>query len=561
MSFLRLGHPIRRLAAYGAMVVVMMFGEAADAGDKVLHRWDFEEADPVEFWTGASDYTVNFKGLTDEFSHSGKRSFKLDITYNRGAAYSYFRAPLPKTINLREHHVLLRARIRVVERGLSLVGLGHYTPGGHCRAFKYYDVSDDWRETTYHLDNLLLDNDRDEYLTLGGWYFSLADLRPGRIVVYVDDVELVECEPDGELADKLAQDNQVRWDLLAGLQDVAERIDKALAAQRDVDGHGAAARAYSAAASKAAAKRLSAIRKRLDRAPRRPHLSRLADARDELASLSQAVAGLGAIEDATADDRVLVLEAQAISNVLPVPDTMPLPGKPTQRVDVAACAGQYQPFCLAVWAAKPIEAATWRVGRLRGPDGELPADAIAVRAVKTWLHVADPTEYKTPRLVPELLLHDPGLVRVKGGVNHVPDVAVLRDATELQPVDIAAGQNQLYWFVVHVPDDSPAGEYVAELATESAGAPDVPIALRVRVRPLAKTPQFSTIPPHSWARVLQGGAPPQFAGTGRPWCLTAVPSRVYDVPRVTSVPRGTGEIEDESSHRRQHPDRSEGPHA
>ena len=242
MRYPRSKHSGNLSVACAATIIVV--ATVAGAGEKVLHRWDFEDADPVEFWTGAKDYTINFKGLTDELQHGGKRSFKLDITYNRGGAYSYFRIPLPKTINLREHSVLLRAKIRVVERGMNMVGLGHYTPGGHCRAFEYYDVSDDWREATYHLDDLLLRHDRDEFLTLAGWYFSLCDLRPGRIVVYVDDVELVECEPDGKLAVKLEQDNQVRQDLLAGLQGVAERIDKAFAAQRDIEGQGAAARVF-----------------------------------------------------------------------------------------------------------------------------------------------------------------------------------------------------------------------------------------------------------------------------------------------------------------------------
>ena len=466
-----------------ACVVLLLAGNAGLAAEKILYSWDFEETDPVEFWTGSNDYTINFKGLTDELRHGGKRSFKLDITYNQGAAYSYFRVPLPETINLREHHVLLRARIRVVERGTNLVGLGHYTPGGHCRAFEYYDVSDDWREATYHLDDLLLRHDRDAYLTLAGWYFSLADLRPGRIVVYVDDVEFVECEPDGELAAKLTQDNQVRRDLMAGLQGVAEQVEKAFAAQRDIEGQGAAARAYAEAARKAAAQRLSTIRKRLGAAGRRPRLALLADTRDELTSLGQAAAGLGAMQDATADDRAVVLEAQAVSNVLPVPATMPIPGQPTRTVAVATSAGQYEPFCLAVWAAEPLEAATWRVGRLTGSGGELPADALTVRAVKAWYHVADPTEYATPRLVSELLLRDPQLVRVDHAArrNQVPEVGALRDADELQPTSIAAGENQLYWFVVHVPDGAPAGEYTADLALRSAGAADVPIALQVRV--------------------------------------------------------------------------------
>ncbi len=39
-----------------------------------LYSQDFEgEADPVEFWTSGSKFTINFKGLTDEKDFSGKK--------------------------------------------------------------------------------------------------------------------------------------------------------------------------------------------------------------------------------------------------------------------------------------------------------------------------------------------------------------------------------------------------------------------------------------------------------------------------------------------------------
>ena len=54
---------------------------------------DFEERDPVSFWTSNGEVEVNFKGLTEEQALTGKRSFKLDITVKSGS-YHYWRAPV-----------------------------------------------------------------------------------------------------------------------------------------------------------------------------------------------------------------------------------------------------------------------------------------------------------------------------------------------------------------------------------------------------------------------------------------------------------------------------------
>jgi len=58
-----------------------------------IYYQDFEETDPVVFFTSNGKYTVNFKGLTQEKAFSGKRSFKLDVTIHSGY-YCYWQIPL-----------------------------------------------------------------------------------------------------------------------------------------------------------------------------------------------------------------------------------------------------------------------------------------------------------------------------------------------------------------------------------------------------------------------------------------------------------------------------------
>ena len=70
----------------------------------------FEENDPVTFWTngGKGEYQVNFKGLTSERAHSGKKSFKLDITFLRDGTFSYWAGPTsPRTLTTRIFHGLI----------------------------------------------------------------------------------------------------------------------------------------------------------------------------------------------------------------------------------------------------------------------------------------------------------------------------------------------------------------------------------------------------------------------------------------------------------------------
>ncbi len=63
-----------------------------------LYEENFEgEDDPVKFWCSNGKYTVNFKGLTEEKAFSGKKSFKLDVTFQSGS-YFYWKIPLTRHI-------------------------------------------------------------------------------------------------------------------------------------------------------------------------------------------------------------------------------------------------------------------------------------------------------------------------------------------------------------------------------------------------------------------------------------------------------------------------------
>lgn len=93
---------IRRILVLGACVlalpIVMHPGKAYGAPtEKFSYTANFEEKDPVTFWSGSRDYTVNFKGLTDEKSTEGKKCFKLDVTFG-SASEMYWDIRMPASV-------------------------------------------------------------------------------------------------------------------------------------------------------------------------------------------------------------------------------------------------------------------------------------------------------------------------------------------------------------------------------------------------------------------------------------------------------------------------------
>src|SRR3990172_6500040 len=88
----------RILAATGALGVLFGMGwiDASNAAEavprRVLLSEGFEGEGQIQFWTGNGSYKVNFAGPTDEKAASGKRSFKIDIAFQKGSHYNYWQS-------------------------------------------------------------------------------------------------------------------------------------------------------------------------------------------------------------------------------------------------------------------------------------------------------------------------------------------------------------------------------------------------------------------------------------------------------------------------------------
>ncbi|MFH2069343.1 MAG: hypothetical protein ABII89_07800 [Candidatus Omnitrophota bacterium] len=113
--------------AVGSIVFLLLGFKAVKAADLALKPYlytqNFEgEADPVqEIGGGWGAFTVNFKGLTREKSFSGKKSFKLDITFKDEGAYCFWAVP---TTVPAEGKLQFSGYILLDEESIGKAGLG-----------------------------------------------------------------------------------------------------------------------------------------------------------------------------------------------------------------------------------------------------------------------------------------------------------------------------------------------------------------------------------------------------------------------------------------------------
>lgn len=221
----------------------------------------------------------------------------------------------------------------------------------------------------------------------------------------------------------------------------------------------------------------------------------------------------------------------AISAVTLTPETPPAPETRGDRIDLVGAKGEFVPASFVVDPHQDVARLTLQAGALRRIDGggEIPANQVDLRVVKCWWQPGRAwysymDDYTRRELMPDLLLHDDGLVKVDlknrehyvrvdkpGGPEHVwvsypfPRHAsrwggdrmpllpgethfdymreAVADAAILQPLPLVKGEPRQFWVTVRIPDDAAAGLYEGSLALTSDGAPAGAVRLRLRVLP------------------------------------------------------------------------------
>ncbi len=144
------------------------------------------------------------------------------------------------------------------------------------------------------------------------------------------------------------------------------------------------------------------------------------------------------------------------------PGAVPSRGEVIDSLQLMAAPGQYEPLTFALYALRPLSKVTVTPSALQGPAGAtLPAEAFDARMGR---YVLQRTGYTSPEC-------------------HVVPKLLAKSAT----ARITPERPQLYWLALHVPADTPPGDYKGTVDIEADGAAvSLPLALRVPSLRLAK---------------------------------------------------------------------------
>ena len=222
------------LAGLGMMVLVSLFlnrGRTVFAQQEkeegVLYSNDFEKKDDISSTPSTNTkYNINFKGLSEEQAHSGKKSFKIDVTV-KGGSFCYWQRNLriPLTENITFSGYLFypaegkgtlpppSLRFMVVFPKAQKTEEGKYVVSSGCRSLPAVSGISPSRWCQFFSDRLY-ETAKNSALSRGfdytdmyisAWYVSLTDggaktwkAKEERIVVYVDDVSISREEPEEE---------------------------------------------------------------------------------------------------------------------------------------------------------------------------------------------------------------------------------------------------------------------------------------------------------------------------------------------------------------------------
>jgi len=166
-----------------------------------------------------------------------------------------------------------------------------------------------------------------------------------------------------------------------------------------------------------------------------------------------------------------------------------IPAAPGNNFSITACRDQFEAASFIITAQNDIPGIGIQVADLYTTQGDrIPADAINVRLVKVWYQAAyENIVYEIPAgvLTPELLIKDDTLVNVDyvnktnylkvtlNGIEQYIDISnpaatfpantQIHDTLSLQPFSLQANENKQIWLTVHIPSDTPPGDYFGKI--------------------------------------------------------------------------------------------------
>ena len=538
------------LLTIGSALLLGSTGAAAQDSDELAtepfrYTQGFEsDTDPVRFWTSyKKKYTVNFEGVTDEKARSGRRSFKLDVTFDEPSRFLW-QIPLSRRVPA-AGELEFSGFILLGEETTALATIGvsfALPPTRHsgCTAWGALVQTTDgqWRG----FEDELVSRGREKadlIVGLNNWGVEGKNVSPvveriiidvraeagQRVVLYVDDLELKGRVPSDEAYRK---ETDARWaafktvfsEKVAGWEADLSSIEKDLSGLGDLSPRavqmrkGIESELREMKAKVAAAKVSGEIRKqdqqRID---------------SFLEQVKTAPSGLQAVSAAEREGRhALIYVTPPISDRMILPDQCGAAGTTSRTIALTAARGEYEPGSFVVSAMKDIPSLTVKVGDLRDDRGTIPSSRVDVKVVKCWYQagtawVSNRQDKSRRILTPELLLNDDTLIRLdeEKQENYVKlafpdreeyvwisdptevssrsmpvDKFPVQDSPVLLPVDIDAGKNKQFWLTVHVPDDAAPGKYTGTITLSTAQETFDELTLTVNVLPFELLPPYYT---------------------------------------------------------------------
>ena len=503
------------------------------------------EDDPVEFWKSDGQYTVHFKGLTEERKHSGTKCFKLDVSVQSGS-YVYWSIPIRCPV---EGELSFSAHMLLGEETNGTAGLGldlEVLPAGRS-AQEAFTVSGSTKGQWTHIGGgaaTLRARITRWLMSRPNWPWPATEAHTGayarriglflyakagqRVTVYLDDLRIEGSVPT---------DAAYQEELTARWRSVTEQVAAKLASwgrlleegERDM-------RALPAPSSDAEKLIRGKLRAELGRLSQQVKTVKKAGVigvseRERIdADLAQLPAVLAnARKTAGMGDRELdIYVTRPVSQRKILPNDILIPGELSRALEVNATPGEYEPASFVVAAFASIDALQVRATDLKRDGGTIPSENVDIRVVKCWYQagtawVGNGQDKSRRVLVPELLLKDDSLVRVdyenernylkvvrsRGQATEKEEYIWISDPDELEhnphpgrdprirdieeipvadsavllPVEIPAGTNKQFWVTVHVPATATAGTYTGGISLSSGDRTLCSLSLRLRVLP------------------------------------------------------------------------------
>jgi len=162
-----------------------------------------------------------------------------------------------------------------------------------------------------------------------------------------------------------------------------------------------------------------------------------------------------------------------------LPEAKVIPAGPSREMKGFGCRGTTVALSFALAPEKTVEGLTFEVSDI----GDIPADAVDIRYVATWWRPWNNRSKLGPRLMNEMLLHDPEFaVPLAEKKENVYKDAKFGDDTEaLQPVTIEGGTVRQFYVTVEVPEDAAAGVHRGTITAKADGSKAAVMSAEVEV--------------------------------------------------------------------------------